>query len=165
MYREREHPELRMGCMVLYVVMSVSAVFQLFEATVIFGLILLVIAFFMAKMQRVTAMGTPYASHMEWISSTLSIGTFLVYPVFMSIGIYFLWKDLNLAPLKEAMNSDEPSAIVDAMHAFIARNTPHALKVTTIAMIPPTLWWVRRCWEGFSLAKEDQPVNYPGSLI
>ncbi|MCK5519461.1 MAG: hypothetical protein KAI61_08600, partial [Alphaproteobacteria bacterium] len=100
MYREEKHPELRTFSMMLYIISGISAIAQFFSVTVLPGLCFLVLAFFMVKAQRITAKDTIYASHAEWTARTLSIGTFVLFPLALCVAVYFLWKSTDIEALK-----------------------------------------------------------------
>ncbi|MFH1158182.1 MAG: hypothetical protein V1721_04770 [Pseudomonadota bacterium] len=155
--------------MMLYIISAISAIAQFFPATVLPGLFFLVIAFFMTKAQRMTAKDTIYASHVEWTARTLSIGTFILFPLAMGIAVYFLWKSTDIEALKATIvvkaDDDDPSALMNFITGYIEGNIPRVADVTMKSLALPILWWVRRCWVGFRYAKESLPIDYPESLI
>ena len=165
MYIDEKYPEQRTFSMALYMIAGTSAVLQLFSSTIILGLILLVLSFLMAKMQRVTARETTYSSHVEWTYNTLSTGTFVLFPISACIAIYFIFKNTDIAGVKDAMNSDDMDVLFTGAQNYISRATPYAKNISMITLTPPVLWWVRRCVAGFLRAKNSEPVDYPNALI
>lgn len=169
MYREEKHPELRAFSMMIYIISGISAIAQFFSITVLPGLCFLVLAFFMVKAQRITAKNTIYASHVEWTARTLSIGTFVLFPLALCVAVYFLWKSTDIEALKATIvvkaDDNDPSSLINFITEYIKGNTQRVADVTTKSLALPVLWWVRRCWVGYRCAKESLPIDYPESLI
>ena len=159
------HPELRSFAIAVYVVSALSAVLQLYMSTVVFGLFLLFVAFFMNKAQKITAAGTLYASHVEWAGRTLKLGTFYVFPAAFAIGAWLVWKNTDVASVKAAMNSDDMDVTMNGMQNYIHQSIPILAHTSVMAMIPAVLWWVRRCVSGILKAKKGLPMDYPDSWI
>ena len=72
--------DLKKLCLTLYGIYAASAVLQFFEETLLLGLLALVIAYILGASKNEDAKGTPYASHLRWMSRTFWIGTAVVVP-------------------------------------------------------------------------------------
>jgi hypothetical protein len=165
---EERHPEQRSFTMGLYIVTALSALLQFYEITVIPGMLLMLIAFFMVKAQRVTAMNTIYASHVEWTRRTLSLGTFIIFPLFAVLAIYLVYKMTDITSLKSAFASNEDGdlgAMANIIIGYAKQNEAKVNSITTGCITPPILWWVRRCFVGYMRAKRSEPVDYPDGII
>jgi len=165
LYPVEKHPELRTFSMMLYIITAMSAILQFFTTTLIVGLLFLVIAWLMVRAQKITAKGTAYASHVEWISRTISIGTFVLFPAAFAIAGYLVWKRIDMAELQGLMKEEDPNALINAVRGYMKIHMPEISRIVTITTLPPLLWWLRRCWAGYARAKNSEPIDYPWSII
>ena len=166
MYREEEkHPELRAFCMVLYVITALSAVLQVFESTLMVGLLFLVVAYMMVGAQKMTARKTIYQSHIEYVAKTLSMGMGVIFPIAMVLAIYLIWKNTDISAIKAAIDSDDPDSMMSIVNRYVTGGMQIAQDIILKTMALPVFWWVRRCLVGFLRAKNSEPVDYPDSWI
>lgn len=159
------HPELRSFCMAIYIVAGLGGILQFVDGALVMSLILLAISWFMVKAQRMAAMGTIYASHVEWTAYTMSRGLTILFPLALIVAGYIVWKGIDLTAFKNSLQNDEDGKIMEISLQFVMSQKEKILRITDICSIPPTLWWVRRCWFGFMRAKEETPIDYPDSWI
>ena len=168
-YRNEEHhPEHRIFAMVLYVVASLSAVFQFFPPTIILGLILLVLANFMNKVFKATAKETIYITHAEWIGRTLYVGTFFLFPLSLAAAAYLIWTTTDVSSFKATIaksDADDPSVAMSIINSYMVRDMPAVAHICTVTLAPPVFWWVRRCLVGYRRAQESEPIDYPEGLL
>lgn len=161
LYDEEKHPEQRGFSMFLYVITAFSAIFQYFQATLILGLILFCVAWFMTKAQRVTAASTPYMSHVEWTSRTLFLGMFVFFPIAFAVACYMIWQTIDFETLKASVEADgAPGAAFSVALSYIKSTEPQVRKIVNITSTPPLLWWLWRCWIGFSRAQKHEPMSW-----
>jgi uncharacterized membrane protein len=167
--REEKHPEQRAFSMALYVVSAMGAIAQYAASIgmVVAGVIILMLAGFMVKMQRLTARGTIYASHVEWMARTLSIGCKFLFPIAIFVALYLVYKWTDVATLQHSLAAagDDTDATINLVKAYIASNEDKINRITTWSLTPPILWWVRRCWHGLVRADKSEPIDYPDSLL
>ncbi len=151
--------DLRKLCMTLYGVFGLSAVLQFVEATILLGLLALTIAYILTKCKYEAARDTPYASHLRWMLRTFWIGTGVIVPVAVLIATALILMLTNIADVVTAMSGDDPTAIMSSVQAYMTQNLTKISLITAVTMVPTILWWVRRCWIGFALARDEKPVT------
>jgi hypothetical protein len=167
---EEKHPEQRIFSMALYVISALGAIAQYAESIFmnITGCVILLAVGFMLKAQKLTAEGTIYVSHVRWISRTMSIASYFLFPVSFIVILYltFQWTDMHTirASLQSAENHDM-DAINAAVQNYIAHNQGTIDKIFICSITPPILWWVRRCWYGYQRAKRSEPIDFPDSIF
>jgi hypothetical protein len=169
--REEKHPEQRVFTMALYVVMALAAIAQ-YSASygmVIAGVIILILAGFMIKMQRLTARETIYASHVEWTANTMSIGCKFLFPIAAVVSLYLVYKGTDIESLRRSVTTADSEgdlgAMVSIVKTWAAQNEPKVRSITTWCLTPPIFWWVRRCWHGLVRADKSEPIDYPDSIF
>jgi hypothetical protein len=167
---EEKHPEQRAFSKALYVIAAFGAIAQYAESfgMVIAGCIILGIAGFMVKAQRMTAQGTIYASHVEWISRTLTIGSRYLFPLSLAIALWLVYTMTDVDALRKviaASNSDDLGTLSGLVRQYIEQNEQKIDMITTWSITPPIFWWVRRCWFGLMRAEKSEPIDYPDSLF
>lgn len=160
-----KHPELRSFCMAIYIIAGFGGAIQFIDGALFLSIILLALAWFMIKAQRMAAMGTMYASHVEWTAYTMSRGLFFLFPLALVIAGYFIWKGMDVATFKTALNNDADGKFLEITYNFVNAHKDRMMYITNICAAPPTLWWVWRCWFGFMRAKAELPIDYPDSWI
>lgn len=164
---EEKHPEQRTFSMALYIITAFCGLSQFFMSTLLLGLILLVLCFFMTKAQRATAQNTIYASHVEWTRRTLSVGTFWLCPIALGFACYFVWKSVDFIEMRrqlDATNGDLGDTI-NLMKAYVTNNVAKVERIADYCMAPVIFWWLRRCLHGFLKAKRSEPIFYPEGLL
>ena len=116
---EEKHPEQRVFTMAIYVIASFGAVVQYAESfgMVAAGCIILGITGFMVKAQRMTAKDTIYASHVEWIARTMSIGSKFLFPLSIVVMLYLVYEGTDVASLRHALaaSSDDMERPVELL--------------------------------------------------
>jgi len=168
---EREkNPEERLFSMVLYIVAAIGAIAQYAESLGmnIAGCIVLAIAGFMVKMQRLTAADTIYASHVQWMSRTMSIGSRFLFPLAIAVMLYLIHAWTNIEAVKKAFEASENKdfgVIMNVVRGYITDNEHKIDLIITGSITPPIVWWVRRCWYGFARANKSEPIDYPDSFF
>ncbi|MBI3441598.1 MAG: hypothetical protein HY052_07340 [Proteobacteria bacterium] len=165
MSAEEKNPHLRSACMALYIVTGAGGVLQFFDGLLLVSLVILGIAWFMAKAQRIAARGTIYASHAEWAARTMSIGGTVLFPIALLIGCFIIWHSVDIDALKTSIQNDEADNLGAVVQGFLTSNMEKISHITDIASLPPTFWWVRRCWVGLLRAKQKIPIDYPHSWL
>ena len=165
---QEKHPEQRAFTMALYVVSSLGAIVQYAESfgMVVAGCIILGIAGCMVRMQRLTARGTIYASHVEWMARTMKIGSMFLFPLSIVVMLYLVYEWTDIETLKNGLAAtDDSAAQSNLVRAYITANMDKIDRITTWAITPPIFWWVRRCWYGLVRADRSEPVDYPDSIL
>ena len=167
---EEKHPEQRVFSMALYVVSALGAIVQYAEsfAMVVAGCIILGLAGFMVKAQRLTAKNTIYASHVEWMARTISIGSTFLFPLSIAVTFYLVYTLTDVESFRKAIaaaDSDDFGVLSGLVKNYVAKNMDKIDSITTWSITPPIFWWVRRCWFGLMRADKHEPIDYPDSLI
>src|SRR4051812_18740887 len=106
---EEKHPEQRAFSKALYVIAAFGAIAQYAESfgMVIAGCVILGITGFMIKAQRMTAQGTIYASHVEWISKTLTIGSRYLFPLSLVVALWCVYTMTDIDSLRKALAASD----------------------------------------------------------
>ncbi len=146
---------LRNVSMALYGTYTLSVLMQFFEQTMTLGLLLMVIAYIINRDRRKTAKDTPYESHLQWMSRTFWIGTGVVMPLAIIIATVLI---LTFTDVSSVATSD-PDALMSGITSYIYGNMSKIMMLTSISMIPTAVWWLRRCWIGFDLARSEEPIK------
>lgn len=150
---------LRKLCMMLYGIYALSVVLQFAEETLLIGLIALIIAYVLTKARHAAAQGTPYASHLRWMLRTFWIGTGVIVPVAVIIATGLILTFTDIATIVPAMNNDDPGDIMGGVQAYMDKNLQKISLITFLTLAPTVIWWLRRCWVGYALAKNEKPVE------
>jgi uncharacterized membrane protein len=152
--------DLRRYCIILYGLYALSALLQFSESTLTISGLILILAYFMTTCRKKASQDTPFASHLHWLLRTFWIGTALLAPVSVIAGTFIVLHFTDAIPTMAAyMDSD---STVDTAGAIQNYMTEHGEKVSFVmiaAMIPATIWWLRRCLIGYVLAKDGRPVE------
>ena len=146
-------------CLNLYIAYAASSVLQFSELTLLAGLIILIAAYIMCEIKKWDAKDTPYASHMRWMSRTFWIGTGVIMPIAVVIATVLILKLTNISSITSAMKGDDPEAIMTGIQIYMEQNMKKVGLITTLTMAPTVIWWLRRCWVGYKLAKDGKPVE------
>ena len=167
---EERHPEQRGMSMAIYVIAALGAIVQYAESIgmVVAGCIILALAGFMLKAQRMTAKGTIYASHVEWTARTMSIGSYFLFPISIAVAFYLIYQWTDIEALRKAVaasDSDDTETLINLVKAYIANNKEKIDRITTWSITPPIFWWVRRCWYGLRRADKSEPIDYPDGIF
>ncbi len=167
---EEKNPEQRIFSMWLYVISILGAIAQYAESwqMVILGCIIVGLAGFMVKAQRLTAQNTIYVSHVEWISRTLTIGSRYLFPLSLILTMYLVYTLTDIDSLKKIIassNTDDLDVLWNLIKQYTDKNAPRIDRITTWCITPPIFWWVRRCWYGLMRADKSEPIDYPDSLF
>ena len=167
---EEKNPEQRAFTMALYIIAAFGAIVQYTESLSmnIAGFIILAIAGFMLKAQRLTARDTIYASHVEWMARTISIGSYFLFPVAIAAILYFVYTLTDIVSLKKtfaASGGQDLNAMLSLTKTYIANNGEKINRIINLSITPPIFWWVNRCWYGFKRAAKSEPIDYPESFI
>jgi len=151
---------LRKYCMVLYGLYGLSAMLQFSQSTLLISALILMLAYAMTARRKKAAKDTPFASHLRWMLRTFWIGTGVIVPATMIVAAFIILQFTDIIPVMAASMDGDSQA--DMMNAVQAYRDGHAAKLSFMmiaAMIPATVWWLRRCWIGYALAKKDKPVE------
>lgn len=165
-----KNPEQRIFTMALYVIASLAAILQYAASVsmVVTGCIMIMLTGFMVKMQRVTAKGTIYESHVEWTARTLSIGSKFLFPGAIIVALYLIYTGTDIAGLKaklDAANESDAGNGGSVLQLWIAQNWDAIDSIITWCLSVPIFWWVRRCWVGLMKADKHEPIDYPEGIL
>jgi len=167
---EEKHPEQRIFSMVLYVISAVGALAQYAESIFmnVTGCLVLLAVGFMIKAQKLTADGTIYLSHVRWISRTMSIASYFLFPVSFGVILYLTFQYTDIGRIKGELQSQENhdmAAISAAVQNYVAHYQTTIDRIFICSITPPIVWWVRRCWYGYQRAKRSEPIDFPDSIF
>jgi len=153
---EKKNENLRKSCTWLYAANALSAVLQLADDLNVglAGVLLMVIIGIVDNSKKKAAQDTPYASHLRWMNRTIWIGS-LYFIVCLIIGFALV---VALTDTSFILAGD-PDAVMNGFQSYVARYQTRIAVITAVTMAPPVIWWIRRCWIGYSLLKEDKPVE------
>ncbi len=146
-------------CLVLYAAYAASAVMDFFEDTVALGLLLLTVAYFIGNSRRQAASGTPYASHLRWLNRTFWIGSAVIVPIAVTFAAILVLIFTDIGSITTAMTSGDPNAIIASVKNYTQTNMSKVSLLLLTMTVPTAVWWVRRCWVGYILAKAGKPVD------
>lgn len=140
----------------IYAIYVVSSLLQFFNETVLVGLLALVIGYILnhSKKLKEEVKNTPYDSHLRWMSRTFWIGTAVLTPLAMILAGFIVWNFTDLPSIITTMESN-PEAAMGA----ITKDATKASRIADACMIPAVIWWIRRCWRGYELARAEMPVD------
>ena len=167
---EEKHPEQRAFSMILYVFAILGAISQYAESVGmnIAGIAILGCVGFMLKAQKVTAQDTIYSTHVRWTARTISIATYIFFPISAILILFLVYEYTDLeSPRRalEAADSTDSVAIVGVVKEYVSHNESRISSIITCSITPPILWWIRRCWYGFVRAKRSEPIDFPDSIF
>lgn len=147
--------DLRKTCLALYGAYGAAILMQFFEQAMMPGLLLMVIAFIITRDRRAAAKGTPYESHLRWLTRTFWIGTGVVMPLAIVVATALI---LQFTDISSIATSD-PDALMSGISNYIYGNMSKIMMLSSVSMIPTAVWWLHRCWIGFALARDEEPVK------
>ena len=156
---EEKSEDLRKFCITLYGAYAVSIVLGFFEDTLVLSLFLMIVAWIMGGFKKKKAVGTPYASHLLWMNRSLWIGSGVYAPIALVVSGFLISTFTDSAPILQAMDSGDPDVVMASLQGYLTQNTTKMLLLTLVTTLPVGLWWLRRCWLGYKLVKEDKPVE------
>ena len=156
---ETQKTDIKQLCTTLYIIFALSSILQFSEITLIPGILALLIAYALVVMKKKEAEGTPFASHFRWLARTFWIGAGVIVPVAIVLAMVLILTLTDIATVTNAMRSDDPDMMMTGMQSYIEGNMTKIWFITFVTMAPTTVWWLRRCWVGYKLAKEDKPVE------
>ncbi len=167
---KEEHPEQRTFSRLLYIIAAMGALAQYAESfgMVVAGCIILSISGFMVRALRVTARGTIYASHAEWLTRTFQIGSVFLFPGSIIVALYFVFKMTDAAAFIHVLanaDTDDMGLLTDLVKNYITENAQKIDLIVTWSITPPIIWWVRRCWFGLWKAEKSEPIDFPGGIF
>jgi uncharacterized membrane protein len=167
---QERHPEERIFSMLLYIIAAIGAVAQYAESLGmnVAGCVILAIAGFMVKVQRLTAAETPYASHVEWMSRTISIGSRFLFPLSIAAMLYLIHSYTDIESTRKSFESSDNKDIgvmMNIVKGYLDRNEQKLNLIVTGSLTPPILWWVRRCCYGLVKANKSEPIDFPYSFF
>jgi uncharacterized membrane protein len=101
-------------------------------------------------------------SHATWLIRTFWIGGSLWLPLLTVIGAVYFALNMDMSKITAASDSGILLTEAEVMHIIMNDNRPLLEKIFYAVTIIFGLWWLWRCWTGFSALKKDQPVTNPG---
>lgn len=167
---EEKHPEQRIFTMFLYIVSLFDVVMQYAQTITILviGCMITGAVGFMIKAQRLTAKDTIYASHVEWIARTISIGSKFLFPIAIIIALYLIYDTTGVEAVRKSLanpNSDDPGAPYIILKNYMDANEDKVNHIINWSITPPIFWWARRCWTGLMRADKHEPIDFPDSFF
>jgi uncharacterized membrane protein len=151
--------DMQQTCTTLYILYAVSALMQFFEPTLLAGLVTLIAAYFYGQSKRKAAEGTAYASHLRWLYRTFWIASLILLPAGVVTATALIFAFTDIGSLATAAGVEDPSALAKSIQVYMDENMGKVSLITLCATAPVTIWWLNRCWRGYSLAKEGRPLE------
>jgi uncharacterized membrane protein len=143
----------------LYGVYAASAVLQFFKQTLLLGLLALVIAYIVGNSKKVNTEGTPYASHLRWLNRTFWIGSGVIVPIAVVIAAFLICYLTDIFSILNTVQGGDWDDLMGAVQNYMQQNMAKISAITLITLAPTVIWWMRRCWIGYTLAKAKKPVE------
>jgi uncharacterized membrane protein len=150
---------LRKYCMVLYGLYGLSAMLQFSQSTLLISALILMLAYAMTTRRKKAAKDTPFASHLRWMLRTFWIGTSIIFPLAIIIATVLVLTFTDLIPVMAAAAIGNPEAQMNAMQGYMLENMGEISLITMPFMLLSALWWLRRLWVGYVLARNGKPVE------
>jgi uncharacterized membrane protein len=118
------------------------------------GGILVVVAFVYGNMRKKKAQDTLCQNHLRWMSRTFWIVN--VYYLVTSIlaGFYIVAFTSIPADMHAILNNGNIEGLTGQMQKIEDGTRIPSI----IACLPPSVWWIHRCWQGLKQLKEGKPV-------
>ncbi len=150
---------LRQRCLLLYLVYALSAFLLFFDMfIVVIATFVLAIAYAVGGTMKKGAENTVYGSHLRWMTRTFWIGS-LFYTITTSISGLYAASLVDVGALMNAATNGDPDTIMAQAQNLAQEGDAKASIANLLALLPPTIWWLNRCWRGFVLAKAEKPVE------
>jgi uncharacterized membrane protein len=151
--------DLRKFCAGLYVVYALGALLVP-TALLVLGGILILVALVAGHGKKEMAKGSLYESHLRWMSRTFWIAN-IYYLITSIIATAYMYYFTNIPAEMNAL-LDMPSSMAPNALGAITAHMEKIEAMTTIpyliTSLPPSVWWIHRCWQGFTQLKKDKPV-------
>ena len=93
------------------------------------------------------------------MNRSLWIGSGVYAPIALAVSFFLISAFTDSAPLLQAMDSGDPDVVMGALQSYLTENTTKMLLLTLVTTLPVGFWWLRRCWIGYVLVKQDKPVE------
>lgn len=146
-------------CLFIYVSFMAGGVMQFAESTLLAGLVLLIVGYFVLALREKAATGTLYESHLRWLNRTFWIGSAVIVPIATIAGFLLILNNTDMSALMAAQESGDPEMIASSISAYIEQNGKTVSLITLATGLPTGFWWLRRCWAGFSRLQKGLPVE------
>jgi uncharacterized membrane protein len=152
---------LQKYCTLLYGIYGLSVLTLLFDDIniILAGLLAMTIAYILANSKKESAKDTPYASHLRWMNRTFWIGSGVIFPLNLIVTCAFIAAFTDAGAVSAALGGGDPDITLAALQGYLTRYETRIMIITTVTTMPAVIWWVRRCWVGYALLKEDKPVE------
>lgn len=149
---------LKKGCSSSYILSMGGMLMQFFPKIAVHGSVLLLAILVLAYGMKKYGKGTSYETHAQWLIRTFWIGGGVYLPILTLIAAGWLYFNIDLSPMREALEAGEATDSSDLTKLFLEMYGDKILHTTTVAAIPFAAWWLWRCWRGYRLLKKGQPV-------
>lgn len=162
MTEDAKPADLRNFCIMLYGIYAVSIVLGGMGPTVLIvllGLLLVIIAYILMRSKREAAKDTPFASHLRWMNRTFWIGTGIIFPMALIISSFLIWTFTDLASVTDSLMQGDPDAMMGTIQSYVENSQTKAFMIGIVTMLPAVIWWLHRCWIGYTLARDGKPVE------
>ncbi len=144
-------------CKTLYGLLALSAFMQFSEQTLLIGLIAMITTLWIASKKRKTSAGTIFQSHYQWMQRTFWIGTGVIIPIAVVISTVLI---ICFTDILQALSNISSGVVsMNQIDQYMNERMGKISLYISVTTIPTLIWWVRRCWNGFKLLKEDKPVE------
>lgn len=152
--------KLRKYCIGLYGVYALGAALIPTDLA-LFGGILVLVALAAGHYRKKAAAGTVYENHLRWLSRTFWIAN-VYYVATGIVGMIYLYAFTDFAAetaaLMDMVNGGDPDAL-GHMTAQMEKMEKMTVVPYLITSVPPSVWWIYRCWQGHTAVRVGQPVD------
>lgn len=146
-------------CLCLYGVYAACMILQFSFKTMILGTVAMIIALFVTYSMRKKTKDTLYASHIQWMLRTFWIGGGVYMPILTIIGAFYVSANVDYNKMYDTIAS---GAVADPMmlaNTLMEENKSLMFNSMLITTLPFALWWVYRCWKGYTALRSAKPVD------
>jgi uncharacterized membrane protein len=157
--------DLQKFCIKLYGMYGLGGILLMLPSWISFllGLVVLSVACSRNSSKKEAAKETPYASHLRWMHRSFWIWVGVIQPVAVLILCILLYEEIDFMSIvpaaAQAIQGGDEASVNTIMEAFINNNATKIYSIVALAAVPTILWWIRRCWVGYALAKTGKPVE------
>ncbi len=159
MAEDKDTTDFKKLCVTLYGVYALSSVLQFVQETILIGLLALVVAYILTVSNKPRAKDTIYESHLQWLSRTFWIGGGVIVPAAAVIAAILIWNLTDVSSLVVSLKGSNPTALMNGVQSYIDNNITKVSLIAMTTMAPTAIWWIRRCWIGYTLVKEGKPIE------
>jgi len=159
MTEDKKTKKLKNICIIIYGFYALSAVLQFNQATLLIGLLVLVIGYILNvdKKNVQQAKDTIFKNHFRWALRTFWIGTAVLLPLATIIATALIMQFTEVTSIIDSLNNQDELML--NIKNYMENDMTKVTLLSMIPMLPVLVWWLRRCWYGYELLKQNKTIE------